>query len=162
AGHADGFELMLESRAGRSLEPLVRQLAEAGVRVSVVARPWSEMYPRLNTGVVRFYYGGWVASSADASDLLDHKVHSPDVARGYGRANSNRYRNPEIDALIEQIAATASMNQRRVLLQQAIGRLNQDRAFLPLFAPYELYGVRGELRWQPRQDARVYAAEVSR
>lgn len=162
AGHADDLELTLEYRAGRPIEPLVRQLGEAGVRVTAVDRPWSEMYPRLTSGVVSFYYGGWVASSADASDLLDHKVHSPDPARGYGRANSNRYRNPEIDALIEQIAGVASMEQRRGLLQKAIGRLSHDHVFLPLYTPYELYGVRAELRWQPRQDARVYAVEMHR
>jgi peptide/nickel transport system substrate-binding protein len=162
AGHAEGLELTLEYRAGREIAPLVRQLGEAGVKITAVPRPWSEMYPRLNTGVVGFYLGGWVATSADASDLLDHKVHSPDRARGYGRANSNRYRNPEVDARIEQLAAAATMEQRRVLLQQALGRLNQDRAFLPLYTPYELYGLRAGLRWQPRQDARVYAAEMSR
>jgi peptide/nickel transport system substrate-binding protein len=162
AGYPQGLDLVLEVREGRPVLPLVRQLAEAGLRVEVVARPWSEMYPRLVSGEVPFYYGGWVATSADASDLLDHKVHTPDPERGYGASNSNRYSNPEIDRLIEALDEAATMGERRELLQEVLGRLGRDAAFVPLYTPFELYGLRADLRWRPRQDARVYAHEMER
>jgi len=160
AGHPEGLELELEVREGRPVEPIVEQLAEAGIRVEIAARPWSEMYPRLSSGEVAFYYGGWIATSVDASDLFDHKIHTPE--RGYGNANSNQYSNPELDRLIEAIDAAPTLAERRELLQEASARLAEDLAFLPLYSPFELYGLDADLDWRPRQDGRVYAAEMER
>ena len=45
------------------------------------------------------------------------------------------------------------------LLQQALRLLAEDRAFLPLYTPYELYGVRRDLQEQLVRDGwrvRVY------
>lgn len=162
SGHPDGLELTLEHRAGREVEPIREQLAEAGIRVTAVARPWSEMYPRLQSGEVPFYFGSWVCNTGDASDLLDQKVHSQDLDSGYGASNSNRYSNPELDRLIEEIGNRLDMMQRRGLLQRALRRLAEERAFLPLFTPFELYGVSRGVAWTPRQDERVYGFEVRR
>lgn len=162
AGHAGGLELTLEFREGqRSLEPLRRQLADVGVTLALVGRPWSEMYPRLQSGAVPFYLGGWVCTAGDASDFLDMKAHSYDPGRGYGVSNSNRYSNRELDALIEQ-AGTMRMEARLEVLERALRTIAGDHVFLPLYTPSDLYGAREELRWTPRQDGRVYAFEMGR
>jgi len=163
AGYGDGLELELEYRAKRSpaVDPLREQLAAVGIRIRPVPRPWSEMYSRLVSGEVPFYFGGWTNNSGDASDLLDHKVHTRDALRGYGANNSNRYSHPEIDSLIEA-SATMKMEQRGEILQQALTLLARDRAFIPLYTLYDLYGVREEVAWVPRLDGRVYAFEMRR
>ena len=162
AGYPDGFTATLELRAGRQAEPIRDQLAEAGIRVELVERPWSEMYPRLQSGAVAFYFGSWVCLSGDASDLLDQKIHTRDLERGYGPSNSNGYSNPEIDRLIEDSGRRLDMVQRREILKQALRRLAADRAFLPLYTPYVLYGARRSLVWTPRQDEQIYAFEMRR
>ena len=162
AGFPDGVDLTLEYRQGRDLEPVGSQLAAAGIRAELVARPWGEMYPRLQSGDVAFYYGGWVCPMGDASDLLDQKVHTRDLARGYGVSNSNRYSNPVLDALIEDGVARLSMVERRAILQRALELLAEDRVFIPLFSAFGLYGLRREIEWTPRQDERINAFDMRR
>ncbi len=162
AGYPGGLELTLEHREGHgSLEPVRRQLAEIGIRLELVPLPWSEMYPRLQSGEVPFYLGGWVCTSGDASDLLDQKVHTYDPERGYGASNSNRYSNPELDRVIEQ-SGTMRMEARREVLESALRVLAGEHVFIPLHTPYDLYAARESLEWAPRQDGMIYAFEMRR
>jgi peptide/nickel transport system substrate-binding protein len=162
AGFGGGLDVVLEARDGRETAPVREQLAAAGIRAEVVTRPWSEMYSRLQSGAVDFYLGSWVCSPGDASDLLDQKIHRRDPGRGYGSSNSNAYSQPEIDRLIEDSGKLLDMAQRRRLLQSALRAVAEDRAFLPLYTPYVLYGVRREVEWVPRQDEQIKAFEVRR
>lgn len=162
AGYPDGLDLVLEHREGRSPAGVVEQLAEVGVRVETVARPWSEMYPRLTSGLVPFYFGGWVCTSGDASDLFDQKIHTRDPERGYGAANSNDYSDPELDRLIEASGGTLNMVERRAMLQEAVTRLAASRAFLALYTSSDLYGLGRTVHFEPRQDGRFYAFSIRR
>ncbi len=162
AGYPQGFAATLELRAGRPAEPIRDQLAAAGILLTLRGLPWSEMYARLQSGAVALYYGTWVCTAGDASDLLDQKIHTRDLARGYGPSNSNGYSHPEIDRLIEDSGRLLDMVQRLSILKQALRRLAEDRAFLPLYTPYGLYGVSRRVAWAPRQDEQIYAFEMHR
>jgi peptide/nickel transport system substrate-binding protein len=141
---------------------LAAQLAEAGIRVHVRARPWSEMFRRLQEGKVAFYLGGLLAGSADASDVFDSKVHSPDPAHGYGDTNYNGFRDAELDRMIEASATTMNMLQRRAQLEAVMRRVMDDLPIIPLDNPYTLFGIRDGLRWQPRRDGMVRVFDVAR
>ncbi len=162
SGHAAGIDVPIEYRAGQDIEPLRAQLAEAGIRVRPQPRQWNVLYPRLLRGDVGFYYGTWQCSSGDASDLFDNKIHTRDPVRGYGDSNSNRYSNPALDRLIESSGATLNMNQRGRILESAMRMLDADLPLIPLVIPYNLYGVRRGLEWEPRLDFRFHAADVRR
>jgi peptide/nickel transport system substrate-binding protein len=162
AGLPDGFDSELDMRQGRRAETIVRQLGEAGIRLRPNGRPWAEVYERLQKREIVFYLGGVVAVSADASDVFDSKIHSRDMAAGYGDTNSNRYANPEVDALIESSATTMDMKQRREMLQSVMRAVMDDLPIIPLFVPFELYGVRRDLVWEPRRDGMLRLAEMSR
>jgi peptide/nickel transport system substrate-binding protein len=162
AGHPGGIDAVLEYRAGQDLAALRAQLAEAGIRLRLEPRQWSELYPRLLQGTVGFYYGSWQCSSGDASDLFDNKIHSPDPARGYGDSNSNHYRNPALDRLIESSGATLSMSERRRILESAMRALDADLPLIPVALSYNLFGVRRGLEWAPRLDFRLRVAEMRR
>lgn len=162
AGRGDGLRLELEVREGRpTTDHVRRQLAEAGIEVTVVERPWSEMYARLQRGEVGFYLGGWVCTSGDAGDLFDAKVHSPDPELGYGRANFIDYSDPELDRLIERANAAHTLSQRGRLLRRALRLLAEDLVYLPLYSPEEVYGLRQRIRWTPRPDGRIYGFELT-
>jgi len=162
AGYRNGLDVALEYRAGQEIAPLSAQLAEAGIRVRPEPRPWSELYPRLLARRVNLYYGTWQCSSGDASDLFDNKVHTREPAHGYGDSNSNDYGNPALDRLIERSGATLSMGERRRILERAMRLLDADLPLVPLALPYNLVGVRRGLRWPPRLDSRLLAAELRR
>lgn len=161
AGYSEGLRVVLEHREGRAVAgPLRDQLAEAGIEVELVPQPWSDIYQRLQTGEIGFYLGGWVCTSADAGDLFDAKVHTPEEESGYGRANYSGYSNAELDALIEAANQTASVEQRGELWRQGLEILSRELAFIPLYSEHETYGVRERLAWKPRQDGRIYGRDI--
>lgn len=160
AGHERGLDLTLEHREGRDPRELVRQLAEAGVRVTAVSSPWPDLFARLSARKIPFYYGGVSAPSADASDIFDSFVHSRDAVWGYGRSNHSDYRNPEVDALVERIAETSDLRERKAFLQRGLRLLREDRRLLPLVNPYDVYGVSEALSWQPRFDRRLLGVDM--
>jgi peptide/nickel transport system substrate-binding protein len=148
------------ARNPRLIERVTAQLAEAGLAVTPRGRLWSEMYPRLYSGEVGFYAGGWVSASGDLSELLDGKVHTRDPATGYGDANSNGYSNPQLDALIERTGTIRDPVERRRLLEACMEMLMEDPAFFPLYAPFDLYAFDGDLQWQPRADGNLPLASM--
>ncbi|HEV8629736.1 MAG TPA: ABC transporter substrate-binding protein [Thermoanaerobaculia bacterium] len=162
AGLPEGFAADLEFREGRSADVLIRQLAEVGIRLRPVPRPWPEMYRRLQEGKVPVYFGGVLAGSADASDVFDSKVHSRDPEHGYGDSNWTGFSDPELDRLIEGSATTMDMLQRRAQLQAVMRRLMEDLPLVPLDNPYTLFGVCNGLRWEPRRDGMVEVFDIGR
>jgi peptide/nickel transport system substrate-binding protein len=161
AGYSNGLDLELFARVGRPAEPIARQLAEAGFRVKARSEPWADLYNRLHQGEIDFYFGGMLAVSADASDVLDSLAHSADPTKGYGQNNYMSYSDPELDALIEESGTTLQMLERRRILQQAMRRMLDDSVYIGLYAPSKLFGLRRELEWQPRLDGFVLAHEMA-
>lgn len=162
AGHPDGVDVTLELREGRDAAELVRQLGEAGIRVTLRPQPQDRLFARLDAGEIAFHLGGFLAESADASDLFDTTVHSRDPARGLGDGNTNGYANPELDARIEESGRILDPLARREALQRCMRMLMRDLPLVPLWVPYELYGVRQGLAWEPRVDGSLVAATMSR
>ncbi len=162
AGFPEGFDVVLEHRPGRRGDLIAAQLGEAGVRVRARESPWTELHPRLRRGEVGFYFGGVVAQTAEASDVLDGFVHTRDEARGYGITNHSRYSNRKADALIEEAAASLEMTRRRELLKEAMRVVMADLNIIPIAGLYEVYGLREGIRFTPRLDMKLLGREVSR
>ncbi len=162
AGHPEGFDVVLEQRPGRRGDVLARQLAEAGLRVTLRQTPWGDLYRRLQRGDVGFYFGGVVSPTAEASDVLDGWVHSRDAARGYGMSNHSRYSSPRADELIEAASMSFSLVNRRELLQEAMRVAMADLPFVPVAAVSQVYGVRQDLSFRPRVDLKLLGREMRR
>ncbi|MCG8459117.1 MAG: ABC transporter substrate-binding protein [Holophagales bacterium] len=160
SGYQPGTPLELEVRAGRDPGPLRRQLEELGVVVEIRERPWKEMYQRLVERRAAFYLGGWVSTSGDAGDVLDRKLHTHDPEAGYGDANFTSYSNPELDRLVKESNSVIDLELRQEMLQRAMALGMADLVYLPLYSESDLYGLRADARFQPRQDGRVYAHEM--
>jgi peptide/nickel transport system substrate-binding protein len=162
AGHPNGVDIELEYREGRRLEPIRRQLAEAGIRARLVPRSWEELQARAMAGKLRLHYAVLVSESADASDVLDSMVHTFEPARGFGTANVSGYSNHDLDALVEESGVVAKPRQRRDTLQRCLRIVTRDLPMIPLFVPNEIYGVSDELVFEPRQDGNLLAQEMRR
>lgn len=162
AGYPGGFDVDLEFRRGRPAAEIRRQLAEIGIRVHPMERPWDELFPRLMARRVDFYLGAIITPSADASDLFDAMVHSRDAALGYGDSNFVDYRNETLDALIQDSGTTLDMLARRAKLERCMHMLMEDLNFIPLYVPYAVYGARDDVVWQPRRDGFILAREIRR
>lgn len=162
AGYPDGLDLDLEYRQGRRVDALVEQLARIGIRARPRPQVFAQLSARMARNEVALYYGGAMAGTGDASDLLDSLVHSPRPDRSLGESNTNGYRNDRLDALIESAAGESAMRQRRVTLQQCQRLVMEDLPLVPLLVPEDVYAVREGIEWQPRLDGRVLGVEVRR
>ncbi|MEW6367400.1 MAG: ABC transporter substrate-binding protein [Acidobacteriota bacterium] len=162
AGFPDGFAVTLVFRTGRSGEEIAKQLSEIGLKVTLESMPWSDVFERLKSQSIDFYYGGVAAPTADASDILDSFVHSRDPARGYGMTNFNGYASPELDRIAEDCAITRDMLTRRGLLQKGMKLIMQDLYLVPLFVAYDLYGIREDIEWEPHLDRVLLGREMRR
>ncbi len=163
AGYGGGLDLELEYRAGgRPMVEIQRQLADAGIRATLRARRWEDLYPRLLAGQASFLVVSVLAESGDASDILDSALHSRGTKAGFGESNVSGYSNPELDRLIELADRTLDPLARRQQLQDAIRILSQDMPYIPLLVPFDLYGARAGLDWQPRVDSLVLAYDIRR
>jgi ABC-type transport system substrate-binding protein len=162
AGYGAGVEVDLEFREGRRVAALVAQLADVGIRVRPRPQPYGTLSTRLRAHEVAMYYGGAMASTGDASDLLDSLLHSRTPERGLGENNSNGYRNLVLDGLIEAASRQSAMAERRATLQHCLRIALDDLPLVPLVSPEDIYGVREGIEWRPRLDGRVLGAEVRR
>jgi len=154
--------VVLEHRDNIESEPLVQQLAEIGLDVQVIKRPWNEMYPRLVGEEIVMYLGRWNSTTGDTSELFDAKVHTPDSDRGYGDSNTYGYSNPELDRLIEEATRILDVRARRQILATCMRRLMADFVLIPLWAGESLYGVDEDLQWRPRLDGRILVGSVEK
>ena len=162
AGYPGGFAVDLELREGRRAAAIQEQLAEVGIRASLRVRPWGEMLERLKAGQVDFYFGGLVADSGDASDVLDSAVHTPDASQGYGDANYSGFSSPRVDRSIEAARRARVVQDRRDALQAAMRLAMEDLPLIPVLIPDDVYGAREGIAWTVRADGRVLASDVSR
>jgi peptide/nickel transport system substrate-binding protein len=160
AGHPTGLDLTMEQRRGREGDEIARELGEAGIRVKVVTRDWTEMYDRLRRREVAFYHGGLGAPTADASDIFDSAVHTR--GDGYGGTNFTYYSNAEIDRLVAESGASMQPDRRRGLLQNCMRLLMQDLTLLPLYVPYDAYGIRNDVDFEPRPDRFLPGIDIRR
>jgi peptide/nickel transport system substrate-binding protein len=162
AGHPGGIDVDLEFRHGRRVDPLIAQLAAIGIRARPRPQSFGELMDRMGRDEVAMYYGGAMAGTGDASDVLDSLLHSPRPDRSLGENNSTGYRNPTLDALIESASLENQVKVRRATLQRCLRLAMEDLPLIPLVVPEDIYGVRDGVEWQPRLDGRVLGAEVRR
>ena len=162
AGHPHGLSLTLEYREDRTCDEIRRQLAEAGIALTLQPRPWGEVLGRLRSGEVQLYYGAYVADTGDAGDILDSAVHTADAAAGLGVDNHSGYSSPEVDRLLSEARTAPTPVDRRQALQRAMERVMADLPMVPLVVPYDLYAARRGIAWTPRLDGRILAADLAR
>lgn len=160
AGFPNGVPIVIETREGREVDQIVAQLNAAGFLASSLVLPWPEMYARRNAGMSPVYFGGIVAISADASDVLDSLAHSRDVERGYGAHNLSGYNNPEVDRLIEAAGRAKDLRERRDMLGDALRRVRDDHVYLALYGRHEIHASRANLRLEARLDGLLRASDV--
>jgi peptide/nickel transport system substrate-binding protein len=162
AGHPHGISVTLDFREDRKADEIRRQLGEAGIEVKLRPGPWAEVLERVRSEDSQLYYGAFTADTGDAGDILDSAVHTPKPSAGLGADNHFGYSNPEVDRLLLTARTAPTLLDRRQALQRAMERVMADLPMVPLVVPDDLYVVRRDVRWTPRLDGRVLAADLFR
>lgn len=128
AGHAGGLELELAQGDNKDnlevTQILASYLARVGIRVKIAAFEWQTFKSRVNDGLTQAFYLSWWADYADGENFLYPLFHSSQAGPG---GNGPRYRNPKVDAMLDQARRETDTAKREKLYTQ-IERISVEDA----------------------------------
>ncbi|MCI0369820.1 MAG: ABC transporter substrate-binding protein [candidate division NC10 bacterium] len=134
AGYPDGKGLppltlhYNTSLTNRRLAEFVQaQLAEVGVKVELAALDWPAYLKLVDAGQTQMHRMGWIADYPDPENFLTVLFHSRNIGE---RGNTSRYRNSQVDALLDKADRTTRETERFRLYQQAEQLIVEDAPWI--------------------------------
>ncbi|NOZ77800.1 MAG: hypothetical protein GXP48_01215 [Acidobacteria bacterium] len=148
------FELM--TNAGNEIredicQMAASQLARIGIKVSVRFIEWGTMLSRLEHGDFDAYISAWREGTQVDPAPLWHSA--PPGAPTY---NYVGYSNPEVDRLIDQLAATETAEAQKPLLDRFQEIVHRDQPYTFLYEGQRLDGINRRIRGAVINDATAY------
>ncbi len=163
AGYPEGFTTPLfVRRIFRETAEILRGMLEAvGVRAELRVVSDTEYFQRVAERSVPFLLSRFGCPTGDANLLFEQWIHTRDPARFLGLANDARFSSPELDLLIEESARIMETEPRQRALQGLLARVMENLVWVPLYIDEDVYVLDRRLKWRPRKDSYVLAAEVA-
>jgi peptide/nickel transport system substrate-binding protein len=151
AGHPDGLEFVLSTPQVSVFQQisqlLQEQLGAVGIRLTLQPVAASEWYARVVSGATNLTPTRWT-QRADPDGLLYILFHST------GFANTMKYKNEQVDALLEQARTIYDVARRRQLYAEAQRQIVADLPMVPLLFGAEYAELRASVNgfaWVPDQ-----------
>ncbi len=151
AGHADGLEYVLSTPQVTVFQQvnqlLQEQLGAVGINLQLQPIAASEWYARVVSGATNLTPTRWT-QRADPDGLLYILFHSK------GFANTTKYRNERVDALLDQARAIYDQAARKKLYAEAQQQIVSDLPVVPLIFGAEYAAMRAGVNgfeWIPDQ-----------
>ena len=172
AGYPNGFRLTVHCTNNRYLndakvcEAVAQMFTRIGVRTSVSTMPFAVFQTRAvgggPNGEPEFSVSllGLSAVTGNSITPLATTIHSNDKAIGAGGNNLGRYRSREVDALIDEAAATVDAARREDLQKRAAALALGDGAISPLLHLKAAWAMRKDLTILPRADGFTLAMNI--
>ena len=135
-------------------EYIIKQLKDAGFSVKSNPVSAQELIELISGNESQLFLVGWQAEDGDAQGFLDAFIYSG------GEYNGGRYKNSEVDKMIEQSRQEMDPEKRLTILQNIMLKIQNDMIGIPLFESSRLYAVQPDIKWEPRLDGMVLAGEV--
>ena len=168
AGYVDGFSVRLDGTKDRYvndvqiLNEVARQLESIGIKVSVNPMPKTEFFPFLAAGKSDFNLVGFSCDTLYASLALDTLMRSPKPGTRYSQ-NYQGLADPILDQLIDQAWHEPSLKIRTAFYAQAIKRISEIHAIVPLEIQPETIALSRDIDWEPPLTfaLRIYDAKLA-
>ncbi|MFT8246112.1 ABC transporter substrate-binding protein [Roseomonas sp. BN140053] len=139
----------------RVLQAVGQMWQRAGLQPTVEVLPWASFSGRQARREFSAYLLGGTAATGEASYLLRSILNLRDAQR-----QNRRYDNPAFEAVLDEAGRTADPAARETLLQRAVTMAVEDGALLPLYIQKATFALRSGLRYAPRVDEVMQAADV--
>lgn len=165
AGYPDGFDLGLDCPNNRYVNDerictaLAGMFAKVGVKVRLNAMPRAQFFQKVDQFDISMHLYGWGGAATDPGFTLTPVLHSRD-GKGRGDFNSGRYRDPQLDALIEGAEMEMDPAKRRGMMLEALQRVRQSIYVLPLHRQVIPWATRANVKVVHRPDNVVEALWV--
>ncbi len=114
----------------RIAELLQAQLREVGITLELRRLDWAAHLKVVDAGAITMFRQGWIADYPDPENFLTVLFHSRNVGAA---GNTSRYRNPELDRLLDRADGMAAGAARMKLYQEAEQRLLDEGAWITLY-----------------------------
>lgn len=166
AGFPDGFKLTLHTPSDRlpsdsaTAQAVAQMWSRIGVTTQVEAMPFAVFTTRAARQEFSVRLMTWNSPTAEAGYMLVNVLGSYDPANGRGMVNNGRYANPALDALTDQALSTLDDAARERLLIEAVTKVSDDVAMIPLYQVVNLWASRRAITFEPRRDQRTLAMEM--
>lgn len=134
AGYPNGLDVDYLTYDDEELEKvagsLQSDLAEAGVRVHLTVVSWATWQTATGqpTGPA-FSYTGWTADFPDPTSFFEPRFHSRAI-RPTGSTNDSFYKNPELDALLDNARQERDLDRRAAMYRGAERILKYDAPWI--------------------------------
>lgn len=118
------------------------QLARVGIEARIQSYDWGTFFGDIKVGRFQLYGLTWVGiRTPDIFRYVFHSASAPPEG-----ANRGRYRNPEVDRLIETARAEPDLGRQAVLYRQIQALILADLPYIPLWYEDQFYAARREVR----------------
>ena len=159
AGYEDGFMVDLYCTSdrlpgdGAICQGLGQMFSAIGIKTNVNAVSRSVYFPAQGRLEYSMFMNGWGTLTGEASYTLGSLAHSKDDAVKMGAYNRLGYKNPAIDAALQEGSATLDAPKRRALFEKAMELTMTDRVYIPVVGLSTVWAAtRGKLNMTPRID----------
>ncbi len=123
---------LAETGAGGTVGPTTDAIVQSwkqnlGIDVQVQQAESGKFFGDIDQGRYQMYHLGWIMDYPDAEDILDVLFHSA------SKQDTTHYKNPQVDAMLEQARTETDAAKRTQLYQQVEKTIVQDAPWMPLF-----------------------------
>ncbi len=152
-GHGPGHPLRITYKTSTDpfrlrIAAVIRdQLARVGIDLQIRSHEWGTFFGDIKAGRFQMYSLSWVGIRSP--DIYRHVFHSASLPPG--GANRGRYRNPEVDALIDR-AERLPREQAVPLYRRVQEKIHHDLVYVPLWHENNLLLGRDVQGAMPRRD----------
>lgn len=166
AGFPQGFRLTLHTpndrypNDSRVAQAVAQMWSRVGVQTTIEALPWASFSARAARQEFGMRLAGWGSTTGEASIALANVYGTYSREARTGSANSGRYSNPALDALVRRAVSTVDDAQREELLREAVKMTMDDDASFILFQLINFWAMRTGLTYEARMDERTTAMAV--
>lgn len=162
AGYSDGFTIELDCPGSNGTialcQNIVDQLALINITVILNPLPYQDNLAKLYFKNTSFFITGLMPLTAESACML--LLHTSNMSSGLGVWNYGNYSNDDVDYLCEQVLITMDTVERKEMVQEIFSIAMDEVAYIPLYSSRAFYGVRDNIRWDPRPSLYVMAGEI--
>ena len=137
AGYPNGFEIGMDCPNNRYLNDerictaIAGMFAKVGVEVRLNAIPRAQFFPKVDNFDVTMHLYGWGGAATDPGFTLTPVIHGR-AGGGKGDFNSGRYKDAELDRLIDAVEVELDPAKRRAMMFDAFKRVRDQIYTIPL------------------------------
>jgi peptide/nickel transport system substrate-binding protein len=147
AGYPQGFETQLLCPNNRYVNDerictaLAAMFAKVGVKASLVLLPRAQFFQKVDQTDFAIHLYGWGGAPTDPGLTLGPVLHSFD-GKGKGDFNSGKFRDAELDRLIDRSEIELDVAKRTALMEEALQHVRTNVLTIPLHRQFIPWAVR--------------------